>query len=119
LTRPKSSFPVSHPQGAGNWETGAEPLIANDLLFPGPLQRKTAPGKLKSLPPKAGSRRRNSLDRTVPPMAIQRRYQTSVAPTDDLIEALFQLLAVVGEEGATSSSVSRPARPITPEGEHG
>ena len=59
---------------------------------------------------------RYTLNQTAPPMAIQRRYQHSAVPADELVDALYQLLGDVGAGTPPSSSVSHPAGPADPEG---
>lgn len=89
MTRSDSSFPVSRSQGIGSWETAAGALIGKELHLPRAQREKRLPGKLKS-PAQAvrlGTRHQ------APPMAIQRRYEPAAGALDDLVEALYQLLA--------------------------
>jgi hypothetical protein len=108
LTRRDFSFPVSRPQGVGNWETAADPLIPNKLHLPSTLGKKRGSGKLESGSSAVGSGRRNTLNQPAPPMAIQRRYQPTSGTLDAVVEALYHLLA--DTEPSVTGSASTPRR---------
>jgi hypothetical protein len=87
----------------GNWKTAADRLISNDLLFSGTHSEKDASGKLKSgssATDLGGSKPVNS---AAPPMGIQRQYRPSPGALDDLVEALYRLLAEMPSESSTTS----------------
>jgi hypothetical protein len=109
LTRRDSCFSVSSTQGAKNWQTAADPLISNGLLFSGTLCEKEGSGKQKSGKSAGALGGRKTRNRPTPPMAIQRRYQPAASALDDLVEALYHLLAdSSGGEPRDSSANSDP-----------
>lgn len=112
MTRRHSSFPVSQPQGAANWETAPDLLIPNGLLFPSTLGEKEASRKLKSGSSAVNSSAPNATNPPAPAMSIQRRYQPAASALDDLVEVLCQLLSdTVGDNDQSAiSSVSAPRR---------
>jgi hypothetical protein len=109
LTRRDSCFPVFSPKAAANWQTDADPLISNALLFSNTIREKKRSGKQKSGSSADGLGGPNNLNRPAPRMAIQRRYQPAATVLDDLVEVLYRLLADGGgDEHPVTSSV--PAR---------
>jgi hypothetical protein len=108
LTRRDSCFSVCSPQGVENWQTAADPLISNGLLFSSTVSERKGSGKQKSREYAVALEGRNTLNRPVPPMAIQRLYQPAASALDDLVEALYHLLADTGDEPQDSSATSEP-----------
>jgi hypothetical protein len=112
LTRRDSGFRVSGTQGLGNRETAPDALISNDFLFPSTLSEKVASGKLKSRSSATALGECKPVNSGAPPMGIQRRYQPAPGALDDLVEALYRLLAdTVGakEQCAPDSALERGA----------
>jgi len=91
-----------------NWQTAADSLISNALLFSGTPREKKCSGKQKSGSSEVGSGGRNGLNKPAPPMTIQRRYQPTASALDDLVEVLYQLLTPHGDEPHDSSATSEP-----------
>jgi hypothetical protein len=92
-------FPVSSTQGVGNRETAPEPLISNDLPFPGAVPDETPSGKPKSTAPVQ-----------VPLVHVQRHFQPGDVALDQLVEALYRLLMdVPSTESTVAGTRPEPA----------
>ena len=109
MSRPSASFIVSGPLGSGNWETDASPLKRKELLFPEVGQKETALGKQKNVDaappqsPAAGGAPR-----------ITRVYKAGPL-ADQLIELLYELLAMTGVGDQTLANPAAPCFSSKPE----
>jgi hypothetical protein len=106
---PEASFLVSGPLGSGNWETAQNPLNAKDLLFPGRGNRWTGSGKQENRPNSSAAQAPENA--RIAALKVTRLYEARLA-SDELIEALYELLAVAdGTESPTSSTPCFSAQP--------
>jgi hypothetical protein len=108
LSRPTGSFLVSGTQEAGNWETGADSLIPEELLFPKHSRKNRASRKQKSDARNEVSAHQNSFHAAAPPMAIQRQYRPAAGTLTELVEALYSLLAENTDQLQSGSVTASP-----------
>jgi hypothetical protein len=110
VNRREASFLVSAPIGSENWKTARKPLNRKELLFPGRGRSLNHAGKQENKLDEPAIQVSDGAHPGAP--KITRIYRLGPA-SDELIEALYELLA--SADGADAETTSMPCFSAQPE----